>query len=164
MHEAAKVMQDAIEEFQGTTEEGCVTIANASVALHRGDTKLALEFLQSTGPSQTYYQQALCKMADIHLNQHKDCLAFAECFREMVENSPGPQSFMMLADAYMSIQERDRAVEAYEQALKCNLCDAALACKMGRALVRTHQYGKAINYYKEAVKGEDAGQLKLDMA
>jgi tetratricopeptide repeat protein 21B len=35
---------------------------------------------------------------------------------------------------------------------------------MGRALVKTHQYGKAINYYKEAVKGEDAGKLKLDMA
>lgn len=164
MHEAAKIMQDAIEEFHGTTEEGRVTIANASLALHRGDTKLALEFLQSIGPSQTYYQQARCKMADIHLNQQKDRRAFSECFREMVENSPGPQSFMMLGDAYMSIQEPDRAVEAYEQALKRNPRDAALACKMGRALVKTHQYGKAINYYKEAVKGEDAAQLKLDMA
>ena len=71
---------------------------------------------------------------------------------------------MMLGDAYVSIQERDRAVEAYEQALKCNLCEATLACKMGMALVKTHQYGNAINYYKEAVKGENAGQLKLDMA
>ena len=58
-------------------------------------------------------------------------------------------SFMMLGDAYVSIQERDRAVEAYEQALKCNLCEATLACKMGMALVKTHQYGKVINYYKE---------------
>lgn len=164
MHEAAKVIQDAIDEFQGTTEEGRVTIANADLALYRGDTKLALEFLQSIGPGQTYYQQARCKMADIHLNQHRDRHAFAECFRELVENSPGPQSFVMLGDAYMSIQEPDRAIEAYEQALKRNPRDAALACKMGRALVKTHQYGKAINYYKEAVKGEGAGQLKLDMA
>jgi tetratricopeptide repeat protein 21B len=164
MHEAAKIMQDAINEFQGTTEEGRVTIANANLALHRGDTKLALEFLQGIGPSQTYYQQARCKMADIHLSYHKDRRAFAECFRELVENSPGPQSFVMLGDAYMSIQEPDRAIEAYEQALKRNPRDASLACKMGRALVKTHQYGKAINYYKEAVKGEDAGQLKLDMA
>lgn len=51
MREAAKIMQDAIGEFHGTAEEGCVTIANARLALHRGDTKLALEFLQSTGPS-----------------------------------------------------------------------------------------------------------------
>lgn len=164
MHEAAKIMQDAIEEFQGTSEEGRVTVANAELALHRGDTKLALEFLQTITPGQMYYQQARCKMADIHLHQRKDRRAFAECFRELVENSPGPQSFVMLGDAYMSIQEPDRAIEAYEQALKRNPRDAVLACKMGRALVKTHQYGKAINYYKEAVKGEDAGQLKLDMA
>lgn len=164
MHEAARVMQDAIDEFQGTPEEGRVTVANADLALHSGDTKLALEILQSIGPSHTYYQQACCKRADIHLNHHKDRRTFAECFRELVENSPGSQSFVMLGDAYMSIQEPDRAIEAYEQALKRNPRDTALACKMGRALVKTHQYGKAINYYKEAVKGEDAGQLKLDMA
>ncbi|KDR09588.1 tetratricopeptide repeat protein 21B-like [Zootermopsis nevadensis] len=164
MHEAAKVMQDATDEFQGTTEEGRVTVANAILALHKGDIKLALEILQSIGPSHTYYQQACCKRAEIHLSHRKDRRAFAECFRELVENSPGPQSFVMLGDAYMSIQEPDRAIEAYEQALKRNPRDATLACKMGRALVKTHQYGKAINYYKEAVKGEDAGQLKLDMA
>jgi tetratricopeptide repeat protein 21B len=51
-------------------------------------------------------------MADIHLNPHKDRCAFTESFREMVENSPSPQSFMMLGVAYMYIQEPDRAVEA----------------------------------------------------
>jgi tetratricopeptide repeat protein 21B len=95
VHEAAKIMQNAIEEFHSTTEDGRVTIANASLALHRGDTKLALEFLQSIGPSQTYYQQARCKKAYIHLNPHKDRSAFTECFREMAESSPSPQSFMM---------------------------------------------------------------------
>jgi hypothetical protein len=47
-------MQDAIEEFHGTTEEGRVTIANASLALYRGDTKLVLQFLKSIGRSQTH--------------------------------------------------------------------------------------------------------------
>jgi len=102
-HEAAKITQDAIEVFHGTTEESRVTIANASLALHRGDNKLVLEFLQSVGPSQTYYQQACCKMADIHLNHRKVCHAFAECFSEMVENSHGPRSFMTIGDACMSI-------------------------------------------------------------
>jgi hypothetical protein len=31
---------------------------------------------------------------------------------------------------------------------------------MGQALQRTHQYGKAINYYKEAVKNEDDNNLR----
>jgi hypothetical protein len=36
----------------------------------------------------------------------------------------------------------------YAQALKRNPRDTTLAAKMGKALQRTHQYGKAINYYK----------------
>ena len=35
---------------------------------------------------------------------------------------------------------------------------------MGKALQRTHQYGKAINYYKEAVRAEENNTLRYDMA
>ena len=35
---------------------------------------------------------------------------------------------------------------------------------MGQALQKTHQYGKAINYYKEAVKTEENSLLRYDMA
>ena len=35
---------------------------------------------------------------------------------------------------------------------------------MGQALQKTHQYGKAINYYREAVKNEDHGSLRYDLA
>lgn len=64
----------------------------------------------------------------------------------------------------MAIQEPDRALEIYEQAVKRNPRDSLLAAKMGQALQRTHQYGKAINYYKEAVKSEDNNNLRYDMA
>lgn len=64
----------------------------------------------------------------------------------------------------MSITEPERALEIYEQALKRNPRDTALAAKMGKALQKTHQYGKAINYYKEAVKNEDNNNLRYDMA
>ena len=85
-------------------------------------------------------------------------------FREVVEKSPSPQSYLLLGDAYMSITEPERALEIYEQALKRNPRDTALAAKMGKALQKTHQYGKAINYYKEAVKDEDNNNLRYDMA
>ena len=84
--------------------------------------------------------------------------------REVVEKSPSPQSYLLLGDAYMSITEPERALEIYEQALKRNPRDTALAAKMGKALQKTHQYGKAINYYKEAVKDEDNNNLRYDMA
>ena len=48
----------------------------------------------------------------------------------------------------MAITEPERALEIYEQALKRNPRDFTLAAKMGKALQKTHQYGKALNYYK----------------
>ena len=73
-----------------------------------------------------------------------------------MDQIPTPASYLMLGDAYMTILEPDKAIEVYESALKRNPRDHDLALKMGRALVKTHHYGKAINYYKEAIKvGED---------
>jgi tetratricopeptide repeat protein 21B len=34
---------------------------------------------------------------------------------------------------------------------------------MGKALVKTHQYGKAINYYKEAVRCWDMAELYMKL-
>ena len=62
------------------------------------------------------------------------------------------------------LQEPERALEIYEEARKRNPRDTQLAAKMGQALQKTHQYGKAINYYREAVKNEDHGSLRYDLA
>lgn len=92
-HEAAKVMQDAINEFSGTPEELRVTIANADLALLRGDTEQALSMLRNITPEQPYYIQAKEKMAYTYLNHRKDKRLYASCFRwaihmdEMYEES-----------------------------------------------------------------------------
>lgn len=86
-------------------------------------------------------------------------------FRELVEHCPGPKTYSMLGNAYMSIQEPERAIEAYEQALSQNPVDKVdIANKMGKALVKAHQYVKAISYYKDIVKQDNCGALKLDLA
>ena len=82
----------------------------------------------------------------------------------MVENCPGPKTYSMLGDAYIAIQEPERAIEAYEHSLRSNASDKNLARKMGRALVKTHQYEKAIEYYEHIIKQKEFGELKLDMA
>ncbi|KAH0560588.1 tetratricopeptide repeat protein 21B-like [Cotesia glomerata] len=162
--EAAALMTEAKMMFIGTVEEGRVIIGNAELCLLTGDVDKAISYLNDIQPDQPYYLQAHTRLANIYLHQRKDRQSFAKCFRELVDNCPGPRTFSMLGDAYMAIQEPDRAIEAYEESLKSNPDDKLLASKMGKALVKTHQYGKAINYYKEIVKHKSCGDLKLDMA
>lgn len=60
--------------------------------------------------------------------------------------------------------EPDEAVEAYKQAVRQDPNDPSLASKLGRAYVKTHQYKKAISYYKDAIIIPDNYTLKLDLA
>ena len=98
-------------------------------------------WFQSPGPAKKVLLFSILQTA-VHV-QHDLFL-----YREVVEKSPSTQSYLLLGDAYMAITEPERALEVYEQALKRNPRDTTLAAKMGKALQRTHQYGKAINYYK----------------
>ncbi|KAL5010855.1 hypothetical protein ScPMuIL_013160 [Solemya velum] len=162
--EAAKVMQDAINEFEGSPEEVRITIANAELSLARGDTEMALGMLRNITPEQPYFVQAREKMADIYLNYRKDKRLYASCYRELVDKHPSPHTCILLGDAYMSIQETDKAIDVYEAALKKNPRDASLASKIGQALVKTHNYGKAINYYEAALKSGGQSFLRHDLA
>lgn len=153
-----------MKEFEKTPEAGRVIIANADFYLTQGNTTRSLELLSNIHAGQSYYLQAKTKMANIYLVNKKDRLSFAQCFKELVHNNPGPDSYIMLGDAYMSIQEPDEAVEAYRQAVLQDPMDPMLASKLGRAYVKTHQYKKAISYYKDAITVPENYQLKLDLA
>lgn len=159
-----QLMQQAMKRFQGTPEEGRLVIANADLMLGQGKVDMALALLGNIQSGELYYVQAKTKMATIFMRNKKDRLAFAQCFRELVDNCPGAESYIMLGDAYMSIQEPDRALEAYKAAQKQNPRDAVIARQLGRAYVKTHQFAKAIGYYKEATRNPDHVRLKLDLA
>lgn len=108
--------------------------------------------------------QAKNKLAYVYLNHKKDRILFAQCFKELVEHMPGAESYLMLGDAYMSIQEPEEAINAFKMALRQNPSDPLLASKLGRAYVKTHQYNKAIAYYKEATMHDKNLSMKLDLA
>ncbi|EDO49516.1 predicted protein, partial [Nematostella vectensis] len=164
-HEAAKIMQDALNEFQATPEEvRYVLIANVDLALDRGDTEQALSILRAITPEQAYYIKAKEKMAEIYLQHRKDKRLYASVYRELVDKNPSPHTCLLLGDAYMSIQEPEKAIEVYESALKKNPRDGSLASKIGQAYVKTHHYGKAINYYEAALKSGQQNFLRYDLA
>ena len=79
--EASRIMNEAMSEFQGTVEEIRITVANADLALSKGEVDSALNILKAITPSQPYYLQAREKMANIYLNFRKDKKMFAQCYR-----------------------------------------------------------------------------------
>ncbi|XP_075778962.1 tetratricopeptide repeat protein 21A isoform X6 [Pelodiscus sinensis] len=187
LHEATKVMQDAINEFSGTPEEIRITVANVDLALSKGEVEIALSMLRNITPTQPYYTEVKEKMAQIYLQIWKDKRLYIGCYwgkisirifnkmeynkismhyllSELCEQLPSPHTSILLGDAYMNIQEPDKAVEVYETAQRKNPLDAALARKIGQAYVKTHQYSKAINYYEVALKMSTQDFLCHDLA
>uniref|UniRef100_A0A674BXT0 Tetratricopeptide repeat domain 21B n=1 Tax=Salmo trutta TaxID=8032 RepID=A0A674BXT0_SALTR len=132
-HESTMVLQDAIVEFAGTPEEICVTIANVDMALAKDDLDTALSVLRGITPDQTHYTAAKEKMALIYLQRRKDKKLYIACYREIRDELPGPQSSILLGDAYINIQEPERAIEVYREATRGTVRDATLSRKMGRA-------------------------------
>ena len=59
------------------------------------------------------------------------------------------------SSALCSCLQPEQALEVYEAALKKNPRDGILASKIGQALVKTHNYNKAISYYDAALKSEN---------
>ncbi|XP_038179193.1 tetratricopeptide repeat protein 21A isoform X2 [Arvicola amphibius] len=157
LHEATKIMQDAINEFSGTPEEMRITVANVDLALSKGNVDLALSMLRGITPKQPCYTEAKEKMASIYLHTRKDVRLYIGCYMELCEHLPGPHSSLLLGDAFMNIQEPEKALEVYDEAYRKNPHDASLVSRIGQAYMKTHQYAKAINYYEAAQKisGQD---------
>lgn len=53
--EASKLMDHALEEFNGTPENGRVIVANADLLLQQGNITQAIQLLRSIQPGQSYY-------------------------------------------------------------------------------------------------------------
>ena len=80
-HEATKMIQDALGEFAGTSEETRVSVANVDLLLSRGDVDNALVLLKRIEPSQPYYIEAREKMAMVYLTYRKDKRLFIATYR-----------------------------------------------------------------------------------
>ncbi|VDP99669.1 unnamed protein product [Trichobilharzia regenti] len=162
-HEATKVLQDAYLAFAGTVEVARVTIAMANLALAQNDHETALNTLRQIQPDHPYYITARQNMADIYLYHRKEKKLFAACYRDLAEKLGTNEAYLLLGEAYMTIQEPEHAIEIYESILRKNPNDLRLASKIGHAFVKIHHYAKAVSYYETAVKTGQNG-LRLELA
>ncbi|XP_051538517.1 tetratricopeptide repeat protein 21B [Myxocyprinus asiaticus] len=152
-HEASKVLQDAILSFKGTPEESRVMLADVDLALVRDDVDTAVVILQNILPNESTYIQAREKMAHIYLERRSNKKLYVACYREINEQVPGPYTSILLADAFMKINQPEEAVKIYQEA-EMSTKDTTLAKKIGHALVKAHEYDKAVSYYETALKAD----------
>ncbi|XP_077075262.1 tetratricopeptide repeat protein 21B [Siphateles boraxobius] len=150
-HEATKVLQDAILLFKGTQEETRVMLANVDLALGRDDVDAAVAILQNILPTESTYIQAREKMARVYLERKKNKKLYIACYREICKQLPGPHTSILLADAFMNIHQPEEAVKIYQEVEKMGP-EYTLAKNIGQALVKAHEYHKAVSYYETALK------------
>merc|ERR1719446_880541 len=84
---------------------------------------------------------------------------YATCHEELVRANPTTHSHVMLGEAYMKISEPEKAIAAFESALRKSPGDATLASRIGKVLITTHEYVKAIEYYSTAVQKDESKKL-----
>jgi tetratricopeptide repeat protein 21B len=87
-------------------------------------------------------------MAQIYLEEKHDKHRFALCYRDLLEQDQSPQIYELLGDAYISVQEPELAIDAYETAMRRAPKDHQLAEKIGNAYVKCHLYNKVVERSK----------------
>jgi len=163
--EASALVQQAIFEFSGGPQEGRVTIASAQVELKKGDAEKALAMLRGVPPENSHFHAARKVMADLYLKHRNDRRMYAVCYEELAKANPSVSSYMALGEAYMEVSEPQKAISAFERALRAKPGDAALASRIGKVLVTTHDYVKAIEYYSSSLQKDGTrAKLRHDLA
>jgi len=82
------------------------------------------------------------------LDELKDRMNYQRCYLEILDNDPSVDNLKLTAKALMDIQEPEEAIQYYEKALDKDPDDLVLIREVGKALVMTHDYNRAIKYYE----------------
>ncbi|KAJ3123687.1 Tetratricopeptide repeat protein 21B [Physocladia obscura] len=164
--EAVKVIEEAIRHFGNTVESHRIVLASADLAIERGEVENALAILTNIGSTHPSFVEAKCKIALIYLIHKKDKKAYVRCYNDLFERNKSIETCILLGEAYMNIQEPEKAIEVYENGLDLFDGGSVLACKIGKALVKTHDYARAISYYETALSKNtpNASSLRTDLA
>lgn len=149
--QAKQILNRAVAEFANTPEEVTVMLAQSDLALKMGDTKRALNMLKKINPNDRSFVQAKKKQAQIYLDELKDRNNYTRCYLEILDVKSSVENFKLVATALMDIQEPEEAIIYYERALQRQSEDVLLVREVGKALVMTHDYNRAIKYYETQI-------------
>ena len=148
--EAQSYMNKLVVEFQDMGDE--ILMLHSDLAIKTGDLKKAVHLLQKIDDKdERLFKKSRIKLADIFLNQVMDRRLYSWCYTQLLEKFPSFDNYKLSANSLMVINAPDEAVEYYKKALKIKN-DMEVMRDLGRALVKTHDYREAIDYYLETSK------------
>jgi tetratricopeptide repeat protein 21B len=79
-----QLLQEAVREFEGTSEEVSIMVADCEASIAGGDVSGALERLKGVPESSPHYVRACKAMAEIYLMHRMDSSAFIKCYLHLV--------------------------------------------------------------------------------
>ena len=163
--DAQKVITEAKGMFMGTPEEMAVMIVDCDVAIARGDFRAAVGRLKAVPTESPHFVKARTTLADVYLTQRNDKAKYIQCYEDLAEQAPGARTSIALGEACLRVNEPQKAIQNFEQALEHNKNDTGLRSKIGKALVATHDYERAKEYYAAALVEAPADTtLSLELA
>ena len=128
--------------------------------MDQGNTDTAISTLSTIMSDQPCFIDAKSRIAEIYLLYKKDLNAYAKCYKELVELAPDFKSWGLLGDAYMNINDPEKAVDAYEQSTRYGT-DDSISVKIGKAIVKTLDFPRAIRFYEQIVSTQKVNPILL---
>ncbi|CEO96137.1 hypothetical protein PBRA_004827 [Plasmodiophora brassicae] len=168
--EAAKLLQDARNEFESTPEYDRILIADAEIAAScRSDVEAALRMLRKVPAQSPYLSRARIAIANLYLEHRRNRREYVKCFEEMAAADPrSVHALRLLGEAHLRVQDPQKAISAFEAAIDLAIetgepVDPVMVNKIGVALVTCHEYERALIYYETAIAEGRGSNLSLSV-
>jgi tetratricopeptide (TPR) repeat protein len=153
LKEAKQVLAEAKMIFAGSEQEVQILVASSQLAVERKDYDAAIRMLDQIAPDSVAYSRAQTMKADILLTYHRDKEGYTECYKQLVAQDGSAKNYYALGEAYLRILQPESAVDALEAAYRLDpMVNSRLRTRIGRALIATHEYHRAIDFYESNIK------------
>ncbi|KAK2716728.1 hypothetical protein QYM36_007018, partial [Artemia franciscana] len=109
--EAIKRLEIAISNCSDVERSNYFLFSWVDIMLISGNSEAAIEALQRIPASSRYFIRSRKYLANIALEKFSDKTTYIACFREIVTVSPVSENWLLLGNAYMSLQMPEKAIE-----------------------------------------------------
>lgn len=146
------MIQECIMEFSDSKYRNLLLLANSEIHILIDDVKTAIDILKNVDIQDQCYEVAKMKLAKIYLLQLKQSRAYTMQYEDIVDKNPSQKNMQMLASAYSTIQEYEKAIETYQKIEQEYELSENIAESIGRCYIKMFNFTKAEHYLREKIQ------------